>query len=78
MRVLAHHKSVVNKSKCFAKTYLMTYTIGHPRKKLISTVCTALQISTHDLAASERPRMGARLRKSDPRTSSSWTTSKET
>jgi len=31
-----------------------------------------------NLAASERPGMGARSRKSDPRASSSWTTSKET
>ena len=70
-------QSVVNKSKCFAKTYLMIYTIGHSGKKLTLTNCTASHISTNDLAAGERPGIGASLRKSDPRTSSSWTTSKE-
>jgi len=56
----------------------MIYTVGHSRKKLTLTDGTASHISTNNLAASERPGMGARLRRSDPRTSSSWTTSKET
>jgi len=56
----------------------MIYTIGYSGKKFTLTVCTASQISTNNLAASERPGMGARSRKSDPRTSSTWATSKET
>ena len=56
----------------------MIYTIGYSGKKLTLTDCTASQISTNNLAASDRPGMGARSRRSDPRSSSSWTAFKET
>jgi len=52
--------------------------VGDSGKKLTLTDCTSYHISTNNTAANERPGMGARLRKSNPRTSSSWTTSKET
>ena len=70
-------QSVVNKSKCFAKTYLVIYDRAFQEITCIRCLY-CIQISTNDLAASERPGMGARSRKYDPRASSSWTTSKET